>query len=102
MKYRCPVGQCCSQSNWCGAGEKYCGHGCQKPFGICSPVKSVQHGSKTIHNGKCGKVHAILIIAQLANVAVNTGVELLPHTARKAVNLGLGNANLTTCTLLGV
>ncbi|KAK8256711.1 hypothetical protein IWZ00DRAFT_419267, partial [Phyllosticta capitalensis] len=33
--FSAPSGSCCSQYNFCGTGEAFCGVGCQSPYGDC-------------------------------------------------------------------
>jgi hypothetical protein len=47
--YTCQIGSCCSQYNFCGSTDEFCGTGCQSAFGSCgsAPISS----SKPIVNG---------------------------------------------------
>ena len=38
-------GQCCSQHGFCGAGDAYCGEGCQAEFGFCGSLAPPGSGS---------------------------------------------------------
>jgi hypothetical protein len=44
--YICPASlPCCSQYNWCGSTDAYCGTGCQSAFGTCSVQSSTTSSS---------------------------------------------------------
>ncbi|KAL8387889.1 hypothetical protein RB595_009601 [Gaeumannomyces hyphopodioides] len=45
-------GSCCSQYGWCGAGDGYCGDGCQSAFGTCANSPAVSpHSSLSVDGG---------------------------------------------------
>ena len=48
---KCPIG-CCSQFQWCGLGDAWCGSGCQAAYGQCASVctsKQYAHACSCVH-----------------------------------------------------
>ncbi|KAH8901135.1 glycoside hydrolase/deacetylase [Thozetella sp. PMI_491] len=52
----CGGGLCCSQYNWCGNTDEYCGQGCQPAYGACSGTGGGGGGTLNTPRPKFGSV----------------------------------------------
>ncbi|KAI3635480.1 hypothetical protein MIR68_006118 [Amoeboaphelidium protococcarum] len=51
LEFRCPSGNCCSQSGYCGSAVEYCGLGCNPPYSNGNCLSNVQQSV----DGRCGR-----------------------------------------------
>ncbi|KAK7529761.1 uncharacterized protein J3D65DRAFT_688325 [Phyllosticta citribraziliensis] len=61
--FSAPSGQCCSQYNYCGSGEAFCGVGCQSPFVLHSYIirgvlesLSIEHRAPIVRGPVCSSI----------------------------------------------